>query len=163
MIEPIREPTPSVSLEGDSKENSKIDSREESQEKHTKESKKSSQNGKNRSRKLEKDIVQSTKKTAEQTSASKQVEIHSTSTQPIKPLVIDLEEEWDKFNKRLHIEEQMPELQTPQQKTTQGITTKETINTQEVEQISVTPTSEIVLKIEEISPLDMFYSPQQSC
>ena len=107
LIEPIRKPTPSVIIEGDSKENSKTDSREESQEK-------SSQNGKSRSRELEKDTTQSTEKIVEQTSTSKQNEIHATSTPRIKPLVIDLEEEWDNFNKILSTEEQTLELQTPQ-------------------------------------------------
>lgn len=71
LIEPIRESTPSVSLERDSKESSKTDSRAESQEKSTRESEKSSQNGKSRSRELEKDTTQSTENTAEQTLASK--------------------------------------------------------------------------------------------
>lgn len=35
LIEPIREPTPSVSLEGSYKQNSKVDSEAESQEKYT--------------------------------------------------------------------------------------------------------------------------------
>ena len=35
-----------------------------------------------------------------------------------------------------------------------------TINTQETEHIPVAPSSEIVLRIEEIPPLDVFYSPQ---
>lgn len=74
--------------------------------------------------------------------------------------MINLEEEWDNFNKRLNTEEQMPEFQTPQQKTTKEITIEETINTQEVEHIHVTPTYEIVLRIEELPPLDVFYSPQ---
>lgn len=51
-------------------------------------------------------------------------------------------------------------MQTPQQKTTQEITEKENVNTQEVEHIPVTPTSEIILRIENIPPLDVFYSPQ---
>jgi len=34
------------------------------------------------------------------------------------------------------------------------------VNTQEIEHIPFTPTSEIVLRIEEIPPLDVFYSPQ---
>lgn len=68
FIEPIRDPTPSVSLEGDSKENYKTDSGVESQEKSTKESEKSSQNGKNKSRESEKDTTQSTEKKVEQTS-----------------------------------------------------------------------------------------------
>jgi len=91
LIEPIKEPTPSVSLEGDSKEKSKTNSGEESQEKSTRESQQSeqqSQNGKSKCKESEKYTTQSTKKTTEQTSARKQVEIHSTSTKPIKPLVI---------------------------------------------------------------------------
>lgn len=47
QIEPIREPTPSVSLQESSKENSKDDSEAESQEKSTKESEKSEQQLKN--------------------------------------------------------------------------------------------------------------------
>ena len=54
----------------------------------------------------------------------------------------------------------MTELQTPQQKITQEIIVEETVNTQEVEHILVTPTSELFLRIEEIPPLDVFYSPQ---
>lgn len=107
-----------------------------------------------------KDTTQSKQKIVEEPLVKKQVEIHATSTQPMKPLVIDFEEEWDNFNKRLNIEEQIPKLQTQQQKTTQEITIEETVNTQEVEHIPVTPTSEIILRIEEIPPLDVFYSPQ---
>jgi len=71
LIEPIRDPTLSVSIEDDSTENSKTDSGVESQEKPTRESHKSSQNGKSRSGESEKDTTQSTEKTTEQTSASK--------------------------------------------------------------------------------------------
>ena len=71
LIEPIREPTPSVRIEGDSKENSKTDFGAESQEKSTRESQRSSQNGKSRSMESVKDTTQSTQKIAEETSASK--------------------------------------------------------------------------------------------
>jgi len=37
---------------------------------------------------------------------------------------------------------------------------EEVINTQETKHIPATLSSEIVLKIEEIPPLDVFYSPQ---
>lgn len=37
---------------------------------------------------------------------------------------------------------------------------EETANEQEVEHIPVTPTSEIIMRIEEIPPMDVFYSPQ---
>ena len=114
LIEPIRVTTPSVTIEGDSKENSKSDSGVESQEKSIGELQQSLQNGKNRSMKSVKDTTQSTQKIAEETSVSKQAEIPATSVQPIKPLVIDLEEEWNNFNKSLNTEEQTPKLQTPQ-------------------------------------------------
>ena len=39
--------------------------------------------------------------------------------------------------------------------------TKGAVSTQEIEHIPVSPTSEIILTIEEIPPLDIFYSPQQ--
>lgn len=92
LIKPIREPTSSATVEGDSKENSKIDSGVESQDKSTRESQQSSLNGKIRSMESVKDTTKSTQKIVEETSASKQAEILTTSAQPIKAMVIDLEE-----------------------------------------------------------------------
>jgi len=46
------------------------------------------------------------------------------------------------------------------QETTPEIIRGGTVNNQEIEHIPVTPTFEIVLRIEEIPPLDVFYSPQ---
>jgi len=54
----------------------------------------------------------------------------------------------------------VPELQTLQHKTTLEIIVEETANEPEVEHTHVTPTFEIIMKIEEIPPLDVFYSPQ---
>ena len=73
--------------------------------------------------------------------------------------MIDLEKELENFNKKLHTEGQAPEPQTPQHKATQEITLEKIVSTQEVEHIPATPTSKIVLRIEEIPPLDVFYSP----
>lgn len=73
--------------------------------------------------------------------------------------MIYLDEEWEHFNKSLHAEKQTLELQTPQHKTTQEITVEKTINTKEVEHIPVTLTSRVILRIEEIHPLNVFYSP----
>lgn len=64
LVAPIREPTRSVCIEGDSKENYKIDSTVESQEKSTRELEKSSQNGKSKSRESKKDTTQSVEKIA---------------------------------------------------------------------------------------------------
>jgi len=55
----------------------------------------------------------------------------------------------------------MSELQTPQQKETQEIIAEEIVNTQEIEHIPITPTSKFFLRIKDIPPLDVFYSPQQ--
>lgn len=104
QIEPIREPTLSVSLEGRSKENFE----EETQEKSTHESEHSepqSQNGGgNTNRESEKDTTRSTKDTTEQALAKKQEMVASTSAQSGKALIIALEQEWEQFNKRIHID-----------------------------------------------------------
>ena len=44
--------------------------------------------------------------------------------------------------------------------TTKNIVTGITSNVSETEHIPITPSSELMLKIEEIPPLDVFYSPQ---
>ena len=94
-IEPIREPTPSVSLEGSSKENSE----EETQEKSTHESehseRQSKNGGGNTNKESKKDTIGSTKETDEQALAKKQAEVDSTSTQLGKAPIIDLEQEWE--------------------------------------------------------------------
>ena len=69
LIEPIREPTPSVSIDGDSKEKSKINS--------GKESEKSSKTKKSKSRESIQDTAQSTTKTNEHTLTIKQTETHT--------------------------------------------------------------------------------------
>lgn len=100
-----------------------------------------------------------------ETSAKKQVEIASTSTQSSKRPIIDLEREWEQFKKKLHKYsnlEQTSEIQTPKQtshKSNLESTEEGVKGTQDVEIIPVTPTSEIVLRVEEIPPLDVFYSP----
>lgn len=97
--------------------------------------------------------------------AKKQVEVASTSAQSGKALVIDLEQEWDKFNKNLHRDtniEQTSELQTPKQtqhKENPGKAKEGATGTQDIEIIPTIPTSEIILRIEEMPPLDIFYCP----
>ena len=71
-----------------------------------------------------------------------------------------MEEQWDNFNRKLNTEEQALETQITHQETTSEIITRGTVNTQEIEHIPVNPASKIVLRIEEIPPLDVFYSPQ---
>ena len=66
----------------------------------------------------EKDTTGTTKETAEQTSTKKETKIVSASTQWGKIPIIDLEREWEQFNKKLHTDsnlEQTYETQTPKQ------------------------------------------------
>ena len=63
-------------------------------------------------------------------------------------MVVDLEEEWDNFNKSINIEEQVLELQMLQHKIALENTVEETVNELEVEHTPVTPTSKVILKIE---------------
>lgn len=74
--------------------------------------------------------------------------------------MIDLEKECENFNTKLHTKGQAPEPQTPQHKATQEIIAEKTVSTQEVEHIRATPTSEIVLRIEDRCVL---YPNPQSC
>lgn len=116
QIQPIREPTPSICLEGISKENSE----EESQEKSTHESDHSErqyQNGEgNKNKQSKKDRTESTEETIEEALAKKQIYVASTLAQSGKALVIDLEQGWEQFNKKLLADTNLKEtskLQTP--------------------------------------------------
>lgn len=62
LIEAVRDPTPSVSVSGDSKEKSKISSENESVEKSSDQSKRTSDNEHSKREESIKDIAQSTKK-----------------------------------------------------------------------------------------------------
>lgn len=90
----------------------------------------------------------------------KQAEVPTLLKNKIKPLVIDLEGEWENFNKILSIEEQSVEPSKNPKETTIEMVIEKTVNTQEMEHIPIAPSSKIVLRIEEIPPLDVFYSPQ---
>ena len=75
-----------------------------------------------------------------------------------------MEKEWELFNKKIHKDEQTSEIQTPKQtqhKSNPRTTGEGAMGTQDVEIIPATSTSEIVLRIEEIPLLDVFYSPSQ--
>lgn len=90
----------------------------------------------------------------------KQADVLTPLTKPTKPLVVDLEREWENFNELINTEEQSAEPLTNLRETTTEMVVEGATNTQETEHILVSPSSEIILKIEEIPPLDVFYSPQ---
>jgi len=113
LIEPIRETTPSVSLEDSSKENSEEETQERSNNESEHSDHQSQNGGGNKNEVLKKEKVRTTEEIVEQTTTNKQEEVHSTSTQLAKTTVIDLEKEWEHFNKKLHTDEKTPEIQTP--------------------------------------------------
>jgi len=156
LIKPIREPTPSISISEGSKENSKTSFEKESTEKSSDQSKSEH----NRSEKSIKDTAQSIEKPNQQALSPKQAKVPTPLTKPTKPLVIDLEGEWKNFNKILSTEEQSTKPSTNPKQTTTEMVIERVVNTQETEHILVASSSKIVLKIEEIPPLNVFYRPQ---
>lgn len=73
---------------------------------------------------------------------------------------IELDKKWETFNELINTEEQ--NMKTPEitVQTMTGIVIETVNNSPETEHIRITPLSEIMLKIEEIPPLDIFYSLQ---
>lgn len=98
LIEPIRDPIPSVSISEDSKEKSKTSSKKESVENFGDQSK----NEHSKSEESIKGTAQSTAKSDQQTSLIKQAKASNPLTKQTKPLVTDLEGEWENFNKILN-------------------------------------------------------------
>ena len=143
FIKSPREPNPSVSISGNSKQKSK--SSDQSKSEHS------------RSEGSVKDIAQSKEKHGQQVLSPKQAK---TPTNFTKPIVVDLEGEWENFNKVINTEEQSTKPLTNCNNSATGMEVEGTINTQETGHIPVASSSEIVLSIEEIPPLDVFYSPQ---
>ena len=77
------------------------------------------------------------------------------------PLVrTELDKEWDTFNDLINIEGQSTKIPVSNVQATKYIVTGKISNVSEMEHIPISPSSEIMLKIEEIPPLDVFYSPQ---
>ena len=60
----------------------------------------------------------------------------------------------------INVEGQNTQTLVSNVQTTKGLVTGISGNVTETEHIPITPSSELVLKIEEIPPLDIFYSPQ---
>ena len=88
--------------------------------------------------------------------SSKQAEVPTPITKPTKPLVVDLEGEWENFNKLINTKEQSAKPLANLRETAIEMVVEGAINTQETKHILVAMLSEIVLKIEEIPPLNYF-------
>ena len=118
-----------------------------------------SKNEHNKSEESIKDIAQSTTKSAQQTPFVKQAKVSTPLTKQEKPPIIVLEGEWENFNKIVNAEEQSAKPPTKPKEKTMEMVIERVVNTQETEHIPIAPSSEIILRIEEITPLDLFYNP----
>ena len=67
-----------------------------------------------------------------------------------------MDKEWETFN----VEGKNTQNPVSNVQTVKGLVTRISANVTETEHIPITPSSELMLKIEEIPPLDIFYSPQ---
>ena len=70
---------------------------------------------------------------------------------------MELDKEWETFNQLINVEGQ--NVQTPVQ-TTKVLNAGTSSIAAVTEHIPITPSSEIVLNVEDIPPLDVFYSPK---
>ena len=78
-----------------------------------------------------------------------------------KPSVItELDKEWETFNDLINLEGQSTKTPVRNVQAKKDIVTGTISNVSDMEHILVTPSYELILKIEEIPPLDIFYSPQ---
>jgi len=71
-----------------------------------------------------------------------------------------LDKEWETFNDLINIEGQSTKTPESNVQTVDDVVTGAISNVPKMEHIPITPSSELMLKIEEIPPLDVFYSPQ---
>ena len=150
-LEPVREQTPSVSLNGSSS-TSKSKSKSDRDSEHSNKS-----NGKeDKMEESIKDSAQSKELSQQQILTSQQTNPPPTNVQQ-QPITIELDKEWETFNQLINVEGQ--NVQTPVQ-TTKVLNTGTSSTVTVTEHIPITPSSEIVLNVEDITPLDVFYSPK---
>ena len=151
---PTRETTPSVSLsENSSASRSKSKTGQEIPE-HSKKSE--SNQGKNE---------ESAKDTA-QSSAMSQQQVVTSPPRDVPPLTIEtppttieLDKEWETFNEMINLEGQIPETPVSNTQVTKEVVSSIVSHVPEKEHSPIASSSELLLNVEEIPPLDVFYSP----
>lgn len=152
-LEPVREPTPSISLSGSSgtsRSKSKFG-------RETSERSKRSKSDHNKSEGSVRDTAQSKEHPEQQVITSPQVNLSPLIIHP-PPVRTELDKEWEKFNDLINTEVQSTKTPESNVQTVDDIVTGTINNVSEMEHIPITPSSELILKIEEIPPLDVFYS-----
>lgn len=154
-LEPVREPTPSFSLSGILGTNgSKSRSRKE-----TSENSKRSKSEQDKIEGLVKDTAQSMELLQQQVCTSPQ--------RDPPPLVVQqpsiktkLDKEWETFNDLINLEGKTIKTPVSNAQVTKEVVTRIVSNVSDMDHIPIAPSSELMLKIEEIPHLDIFYSPQ---
>ena len=77
------------------------------------------------------------------------------------PLVTaELDKEWESFNELINLEGQVPKTPMNDTQEVQEVAPTIVSVTTEAEDLSITPSLELLLNVEEIPPLDVFCSPQ---
>lgn len=77
------------------------------------------------------------------------------------PLVTtELDKEWENFNELINLEGQVPRTPVSDAQVTQEMVSTMVGSVSETEHSHIAPPSELLLSVEEIPPLDVFYSPQ---
>jgi len=76
------------------------------------------------------------------------------------PVISELDKEWETFNELINLEGQIPKTPVSNTQVTEEVIPTIVSNISESEHAPIIPSSELVLNIEEIPPLDIFYSPQ---
>ena len=78
----------------------------------------------------------------------------------VPPVTTELDKEWETFNELINLEGQAPKTPVSNTQVAQEVVTTLASDVSETEHILIAPSSELLLNIEEIPPLDIFYSPQ---
>ena len=152
---PAREPTPSVSLSGNSSTSRSKSNTAQGVPEHSKGSR--SNQGKN----------EETAKDTAQSSTMSQQHVIASPPRDVLPLVIrtppvttELDKEWETFNELINIEGQAPRTPVNNIQVVQEVVSTIVSSVIETEHIPIAPPSELLLYVEEIPPRDVFYSPQ---
>lgn len=122
---------------------------------------KQSESDHNKSEGSVRDTTHSKERPEQQVLTTPQVKVPPPLIQPPNPVRTELDEEWKTFKELMNTEEQNTKTPESTVQTMTYMVIGSVNNAPEMEHIPITPLSEIMLKIEEIPPLDVFYSPQQ--
>eukprot|EP00253_Pinus_taeda_P019687 PITA_19687 len=152
---PARESTPSVSLSGNSSTSRSKSNTAQGVPEHSKKS----GSDQEKSEVKTKDTTRSSAMSRQQVIASPPRDVPPPVIKA--PLVTtELDKEWEKFNELISLEGQAPRTPVNNTQVTQEMVSTIVSSVTETENIHIAPPSELLLNVEEIPPLDVFYSPQ---